>query len=104
MGMSRCIAIMILVGLVDSSMLANTKTLTVDGGQIAGVVDRGIRVFKGVPYAAPPVGDGHRRRLSCPGAAFAMRQRLARSARKRRIPRAPSTFVLDSDRAKTVSS
>src|SRR3954464_1760761 len=38
------------------SMLAAPDTVTVDGGQIAGAVDRGVRVFKGIPFAAPPVG------------------------------------------------
>lgn len=38
-------------------MRAATETAKVDGGQISGVLDRGVRVFKGIPYAAPPVGD-----------------------------------------------
>src|SRR3954454_15723157 len=38
------------------SMLAAPDTVTVDGGQIAGAVDRGVRVLKGIPFAAPPVG------------------------------------------------
>jgi para-nitrobenzyl esterase len=29
----------------------------VDGGTLAGTVDRGTAVFKGIPYAAPPVGN-----------------------------------------------
>src|SRR5919107_3222463 len=37
-------------------MLAASDIVTVDGGQIAGAADRGVRVFKGIPYAAPPVG------------------------------------------------
>jgi para-nitrobenzyl esterase len=37
-------------------MMAATEVVSVDGGQIAGIVDRGVRVFKGIPYAAPPVG------------------------------------------------
>jgi len=37
--------------------LAETKTYNVDGGTISGAVVDGIHVFKGVPFAAPPVGD-----------------------------------------------
>ena len=38
-------------------MNAMTEVVTVDGGQISGMIDRGVRVFKGIPYAAAPVGD-----------------------------------------------
>jgi para-nitrobenzyl esterase len=31
--------------------------VTVDGGQIAGTSADGVRVFKGIPFAAPPVGE-----------------------------------------------
>jgi para-nitrobenzyl esterase len=40
-----------------SLMSAATEIVRVDGGEIAGVMDRGVRVFKGIPYAAPPVGE-----------------------------------------------
>lgn len=30
--------------------------VAIDAGRIAGAVDRGVRVFKGIPYAAPPAG------------------------------------------------
>ena len=37
---------------------AQTPVLTVDGGRIEGVMDEeGVAVYKGIPYAAPPVGD-----------------------------------------------
>src|SRR5262245_33539385 len=37
---------------------AAPTTVTVSGGQLAGVAgrDAAVRVFKGIPYAAPPVG------------------------------------------------
>ena len=35
---------------------AGPETITIDGGQIAGSIDNGVRVFKGIPFAAPPVG------------------------------------------------
>src|SRR5580700_1781477 len=35
-----------------------SPTLTIDAGRLAGTVDdAGMRVFLGIPYAAPPVGD-----------------------------------------------
>src|SRR5476649_1011004 len=36
---------------------AGPETVKVDGGQIAGTTDAGVRVFRGIPFAAPPVGD-----------------------------------------------
>jgi para-nitrobenzyl esterase len=39
------------------AMNAATEVVGVEGGAISGIVDRGVRVFKGIPYAAPPVGQ-----------------------------------------------
>ena len=36
---------------------ASSDTIAVDGGQISGAASDGVRVFKGIPFAAPPVGD-----------------------------------------------
>jgi para-nitrobenzyl esterase len=36
---------------------AAPETVRVDGGRISGTTDDGVRVFKGIPFAAPPVGD-----------------------------------------------
>ena len=36
---------------------ATPDVVKVEGGQIAGVVADGVRAFKGIPFAAPPVGD-----------------------------------------------
>ncbi len=39
-------------------MSASHRIIDIEGGQVAGVLDRGVHVFKGIPYAAAPVGDG----------------------------------------------
>src|SRR6058998_2104854 len=36
---------------------AAPDVVNVDGGQISGTTADGVRVFKGIPFAAPPVGD-----------------------------------------------
>jgi para-nitrobenzyl esterase len=36
---------------------AAPDTVKIETGQIAGTTDNGVRVFKGIPFAAPPVGD-----------------------------------------------
>ena len=33
------------------------QTAKVTGGEVQGVVTEGISIFKGIPFAAPPVGD-----------------------------------------------
>jgi len=38
-------------------LFAAAETVKVDGGQIVGVEVEGVRMFKGIPFAAPPVGD-----------------------------------------------
>jgi para-nitrobenzyl esterase len=35
---------------------ASPDPVQVDGGRIAGTVENGVRVYRGIPYAAPPVG------------------------------------------------
>ena len=35
---------------------AASDTVTVEGGKIRGITAGGVRVFKGIPFAAPPVG------------------------------------------------
>src|SRR5471030_1308792 len=36
---------------------AGPETIAVDGGQISGTSSDGVRAYKGIPFAAPPVGD-----------------------------------------------
>jgi para-nitrobenzyl esterase len=47
------------VGIAAASVMlvAAPATLKVDGGEIAGTTADGVRVYKGIPFAAPPVGD-----------------------------------------------
>jgi para-nitrobenzyl esterase len=33
------------------------SVVTIDSGKISGTMDEGVRVFRGIPYAAPPTGD-----------------------------------------------
>jgi para-nitrobenzyl esterase len=35
----------------------NLKSVKVEGGKIEGTIENGIHVFRGIPFAAPPVGD-----------------------------------------------
>jgi len=42
---------------VSGLALGSADTIKVDGGQISGTVADGVRSFKGIPFAAPPVGD-----------------------------------------------
>jgi para-nitrobenzyl esterase len=53
------VALIVGLAVVGSYFLsaASNDTVKVDGGLIAGVVDNGVRSYKGIPFAAPPVGD-----------------------------------------------
>src|SRR5579864_7573910 len=39
------------------ALAAGTDEIRVEGGLIAGTSANGVRAFKGIPFAAPPVGD-----------------------------------------------
>lgn len=54
--------IRILLGLIiicacGSCYAAQPLTVKVEGGQIQGMIEDGLTVYKGIPFAAPPVGD-----------------------------------------------
>jgi para-nitrobenzyl esterase len=55
----RRVAIFIALALGGSFVLsaASRETVKVDGGVISGMADNGVRSYKGIPFAAPPVGD-----------------------------------------------
>src|SRR5262245_16495516 len=45
------------VAIAPLVLSAAPDVVKVDGGQISGTVAEGVRIFKGIPFAAPPVGD-----------------------------------------------
>ena len=48
-----------LLGLAVASMMnlrAASEQVTVAGGTLEGAVDAGVSSFKGIPFAAPPIG------------------------------------------------
>jgi para-nitrobenzyl esterase len=54
---TKIIILSILAGLaLETPALAQSTQVTIDSGQLAGVADGVAAVFKGIPYAAPPVG------------------------------------------------
>ena len=58
---------MLSVGVVASTILSfvpilqsqgpTSATVKLEGGQVSGVSVDGVRSYKGIPFAAPPVGD-----------------------------------------------
>jgi para-nitrobenzyl esterase len=53
----RVISLILLAALPVGMALADFNRVTVTGGEIEGVVDGDITIFKGIPFAAPPVGE-----------------------------------------------
>ena len=49
----RTIQLVSLLAAFGAVMLGAAQAVRVEGGEVSGVVDRGIRVFMGIPYAAP---------------------------------------------------
>ena len=52
----QLMALFLMVALGQAA-LAQIETVKVTGGKVQGVVTDGISIFKGIPFAAPPVGD-----------------------------------------------
>jgi para-nitrobenzyl esterase len=53
----RSIALILLALLPVNAALADITQAKITGGTISGTADHGISIFKGIPFAAPPVGD-----------------------------------------------
>jgi para-nitrobenzyl esterase len=53
----RGIALMLLAAVPVQAALADITHARVTGGEVSGVVKDGISMFKGIPFAAPPVGE-----------------------------------------------
>ena len=57
-----------------STIAAQTKSVQTDQGSLQGTMEGGIAVYKGVPFAAPPVGDLRWRAPKAPAAWTGVRQ------------------------------
>src|SRR5690242_11581990 len=53
----RGLALILLVLLPLKSAIADITQVKVTGGALSGTAENGISIFKGIPFAAPPVGD-----------------------------------------------
>lgn len=53
----RIFSLLLLAALPVQASFAQISQVKVTGGEVSGVVDGGIAIFKGIPFAAPPVGD-----------------------------------------------
>jgi para-nitrobenzyl esterase len=53
----RGIALILLVLLPLKAAVADITQVKVTGGALSGTAENGISIFKGIPFAAPPVGD-----------------------------------------------
>jgi para-nitrobenzyl esterase len=49
--------VVLALAIVPAIISAAPDVVRIDTGQISGTIDNGVRVFKGIPFAAPPVAD-----------------------------------------------
>ncbi len=55
--MKRVLIVSVLISAFSQIAVSQIQTAKVTGGEVQGVVAEGISIFKGIPFAAPPVGD-----------------------------------------------
>jgi para-nitrobenzyl esterase len=55
--MKKAWIVVFLIGACAQFAVSQIQTAKVTGGEVQGVVTDGISIFKGIPFAAPPVGD-----------------------------------------------
>src|SRR5512140_607795 len=55
--MKKFLIVALLAGVFAQLAFSQIQTAKVTGGEVQGVVTDGISIFKGIPFAAPPVGD-----------------------------------------------
>ncbi len=55
--MKKLLIAIFLTGAFAQPAVSQIETAKVAGGEVQGVVTEGISIFKGIPFAAPPVGD-----------------------------------------------
>ena len=55
--MKKVLIAIFLISAFAQLALSQIQTAKVTGGEVQGVVTEGISIFKGIPFAAPPVGD-----------------------------------------------
>ena len=57
--MKKSLLILSVLALFGCSKAVNTPVLTIEGGQVQGVTTElpGVLVYRGIPYAAPPLGE-----------------------------------------------
>jgi para-nitrobenzyl esterase len=53
---SAHLSVLVLLALI-SAAVAQPKPMKVDGGLLQGTVEDGLAIYRGIPYAAPPIGE-----------------------------------------------